>query len=291
MGWCGRYGGCGGNGNNFKTGANCQKNCGGSLEAEQGAGRGRGSQRGTQQQPSPGETGLRRRKMKRVRISPKDGASSSTKARGGSRFNSQELEERSLLLDSDDTDNDDRDSVLAQAETRATLNRARLRSRTPAADTVITSSSGSGAQTVNIENLRQSFRRPARTISNLTAAPAAQQQYPRERQDAEKVAGPRVSPGRVLHRARKIAVDAVMKAPPHMKSGLVVIRSYCRHPPEEVRRQHRCRSPATFYYYNVSTATCEAASGVCTASSNNFPSFEACMQTCIVNKDQDQGEE
>ena len=228
--------------------------------------------------------------MKRVRISPKDGASSSTKARGGSRFNSQELEERSLLLDSDDTDNDDRDSVLAQAETRATLNRARLRSRTAAADTVITSSS-SGGQTVNIENLRQSFRRPARTISNLTSAPAAQQQYPRERQDAEKVAGPRVSPGRVLHRARKIAVDAVMKAPPHMKSGLVVIRSYCRHPPEEVRRQHRCRSPATFYYYNVSTATCEAASGVCTASSNNFPSFEACMQTCIVNKDQDQGEE
>ena len=260
------------------------------MEAEQEAGRGRGRTGAQQQQPGPGETGLRKRKMKRVRISPKDGASSSTKARGGSRFNSQELEERSLLLDSNDTDNDDRDSVLDQAETRATLNRARLRARTAAADTVITSSSG-GGQTVNIENLRQSFRRPSRTISNLTAAPAAQQQYPRERQDAEKVAGPRVSPGRVLHRARKIAVDAVMKAPPHMRSGLVVIRSYCRHPPAEVRRPHRCRSPATFYYYNVSTATCEAASGVCTASSNNFPSFEACMQTCIVNKEQDQGEE
>lgn len=259
------------------------------MEAEQEAGRGRGRTGAQQQQPGPGETGLRKRKMKRVRISPKDGASSSTKARGGSRFNSQELEERSLLLDSNDTDNDDRDSVLDQAETRATLNRARLRARTAAADTVITSSSG--GQTVNIENLRQSFRRPSRTISNLTAAPAAQQQYPRERQDAEKVAGPRVSPGRVLHRARKIAVDAVMKAPPHMRSGLVVIRSYCRHPPAEVRRPHRCRSPATFYYYNVSTATCEAASGVCTASSNNFPSFEACMQTCIVNKEQDQGEE
>ena len=172
------------------------------------------------------ETGLRKRKMKRVRISPKEGHVH-TKARGGSRFSSQELQERSLLLDSNDEDNDDRDSVLDQAETRAVLNRARLRARSSSTDSSITSSS---SPSINFDQIRQSFRRSSRTISNLTSSDL---QY-LSRDSDEKVKGPRVETRmRLDHRARKVAgdrVDAVMKAPPNMKKGgLVVIRSYCRY--------------------------------------------------------------
>ena len=161
--------------------------------------------------------------MKRVRISPKEGHN--TKARGGSRFNSQELQERSLLLDSNDADNDDRDSVLDQAETRAVLNRARLRARSSSTDS---SSITSSSPSINFDQIRQSFRRSSRTISNLTSSDL---QY-LSRDSDEKVKGPRVEVRmRLDHRARKVAgdrVDAVMKAPPNMKGGLVVIRSYCR---------------------------------------------------------------
>ena len=161
--------------------------------------------------------------MKRVRISPKEGHVH-TKARGGSRFSSQELQERSLLLDSNDADNDDRGSVLDQAETRAVLNRARLRARSSSTDSSIPSSSPS----INFDQIRQSFRRSSRTISNLTSSDL---QY-LGRESDEKVKGPRVEARmRLDHRARKVAgerVDAVMKAPPNMKGGLVVIRSYCR---------------------------------------------------------------
>ena len=58
-----------------------------------------------------------------------------------------------------------------------------------------------------------------------------------------------------------------------------------RYPPEEFRRQYRCRNPTKFYYYNVSTATCEALSGVCTSAKNKFPTFESCMKSCIVKED------
>ena len=162
--------------------------------------------------------------MKRVRISPKEGHVH-TKARGVSRSSSQELQERSLLLDSNDADNDDRDSVLDQAETRAVLNRARLRARSSSTDSSITSSSPS----INFDQIRQSFRRSSRTISNLTSSDL---QYLSRGDSDEKVKGPRVEVRmRLDHRARKVVgdrVDAVMKAPPNMKGGLVVIRSYCR---------------------------------------------------------------
>jgi len=196
-----------------------------------------------------------------------------------------------LLLDSndEDVDNDQDDSVLDQAETRKVLNRARLRS--------IGLPSDATQSSINFENIRQSFRRPSRTISNLTSPDL---QF-LGRQDEEKLKGPRAdvrlrskesSLVRSDHRARKVSsmksgdrVDAVMKAPPNMKGGLVVIRSYCRYPPEEFRRQYRCRNPTKFYYYNVSTATCEALSGVCTSAKNKFPTFESCMKSCIVKED------
>ena len=167
------------------------------------------------------ETGLRKRKMKRVRISPKEGPTSSSKARGSVRFNNRELQERSLLLDTNEASEDDRD--IDHAETRAVLNRARLRSRASSTD----SGTHSQPTSINFDHLRHSFRRPSRTISNLTSNDL---QY-LSREDDEKVKGPRVE---VRHRARKVTsvsrerVDAVMKAPPHMRGGLVVIRSFCR---------------------------------------------------------------
>ena len=218
--------------------------------------------------------------MKRVRISPKDGAGPSNSRARGSRVGSQLLQERSLLLESNDGDNDA--SVLSQSETRAVLNRARLRSRS-------TQTEESSASVNNVENIRQSWRRPSRTISNLTSADL--QLIGRVDEDRVKSqARVRMVP---VHKARKVStvsgerVDAVMKAPPNMKGGLVVIRSYCRYPPEELRRQFRCRNPATFYYYNVATAKCQALSGVCTSSKNKFPSYESCMESCIVNAKED----
>ena len=62
-----------------------------------------------------------------------------------------------MLLDSNVSNNDDKDSALDKAQTRAVLNRARLRSRTSSTN-----------PTVNIEEVRQSDRK-TRTISNLTA--------------------------------------------------------------------------------------------------------------------------
>ena len=165
-------------------------------------------------------TGARKRKMKRVRILPKDGLS--TKARGSSaRFSSQDLQERSLLVDSNETNNNDGSAnVPDKSETREVLKRARLRSRT-SSGLLDLSSSTSSIPSLSVESIRQSFRRPSRTISNLTSISTSSLQLLSRGEDER----------RVLHRARTPQgdrVDAVMKAPPHMKGGLVVIRSYCR---------------------------------------------------------------
>jgi len=78
-----------------------------------------------------------------------------------------------------------------------------------------------------------------------------------------------------------------MKAPPNMKGGLVVIRSYCRYPPEELRRGGLCprSTHERFYFYNVSSAACEVLPpGLCTKSRNRFPSQRACIKSCIVEE-------
>ena len=168
-------------------------------------------------------TGLRKRKMKRVRILPKD-QGSSTKARGSSRFSSQDLRERSLLFDPDETLNDD-----DKPENRDILSRTRLRSRTSSGSSDLASSSS--GPNINIESIRQSFRRPSRTISNLTALSSPGLHLAR---GEERTGGPRAEGRRALHRSRAVSskgerVDAVMRAPPNMKTGgLVVIKSYCR---------------------------------------------------------------
>ena len=231
-----RFGGCGGNGNNFKTGANCQKNCGGSIEdivqseinteerivmkshKKLPASSTRSPPTNNNfQGPPADETGLRKRKMKRVRISPKE----RLRSRGSIR-NSQQLQERSLLLESNEPDNDDEDAQLDKAQTRAVLNRARLRSRT--------SSANPTAKSINIEDSRKSFRRPSRTVSSLTAldlqylgSRSAEEEEEESRAEGYKARRP------VGVSGQSKRVDEVMAAPPNMRGGLVVIRSYCRY--------------------------------------------------------------
>ena len=123
-----------------------------------------------------------------------------------------------MLLDSNVSNNDDEDSALDKAQTRAVLNRARLRSRTSSTN-----------PTVNIEEVRQSDRK-TRTISNLTALDL---QYLGRDGGSERLERERE---RESHKARRLVtltakqkrVDEVMAAPPNMRGGLVVIRSYCR---------------------------------------------------------------
>ena len=147
--------------------------------------------------------------MKRVRISPKE----RLRSRGSSR-KSHQLEERSLLLDSNVSNNDDEDSALDKAQTRAVLNRARLRSRTSSTN-----------PRVNIEEVRQSDRK-TRTISNLTALDL---QYLGRGEESERVERESQKARRLVSlTAKQKRVDEVMAAPPNMRGGLVVIRSYCR---------------------------------------------------------------
>jgi len=334
-----RFSGCGGNGNNFMTGVNCQKNCGGAIESliqpkkhiterlviptpkttTSSTSTTARFTTSTQLLLSLGdETGPRKRKMKRVRILPKERGRSIDTDGLRSRGNkvNQHLQVRTLLIESNDAnDASDVGDVFARARSRAVLNRARLRSRMSSSSSVVSSST---EQSISLDDLdlRGSFRRPSRTISNLTAFDL---QLLGGRGDYEKVKGPRVDLFHPQEKGRRFTkednkyknstavekeqrkfsmnsksggrVDEVMKAPPHMRGGLVIIRSYCRYPPEELRRSLYCRDSSEFYFYNVSSATCEALSGVCTNSRNKFASFDLCLKSCIVNSPEPRGEE
>jgi len=305
-----RFSGCGGNGNNFMTGVNCQKNCGGAIEdlvhpkkhiTERLVIPTQKPETSTTTSRGVAETGARKRKMKRVRILPKEkgrGADIDGPRSRGSKVN-QHLAVRTLLIESNDAnDASDAGDVLVRAKSRAILNRARLRSRMSSSSSVVSSST---EQSISLDDLdiRSSFRRPSRTISNMTAFDL---QILGGRADSEKVKGPRVDSfnpqdkGRVGGRHKESRqssgrVDEVMKAPPHMKGGLVIIRSYCRYPPEELRRKSYCKDSSEFYFYNVSSATCEALpGGICTNSRNKFASFDSCLKSCIVNSQEPRGE-
>ena len=194
----------------------------------------------------PGETGLRKRKMKRVRISGGGRGRADPPTGGRGRVVTelpsggpgragavnQHLQVRQLLIDSNEAGAGPGEDVLARARSRAILNRARLRSRMSSSSSVVSSST---EQSISIDELElpHSFRRPSRTISNLTAWDL-QVLEPAAARDRERVAGPHSPPGRTAAMRRKLPVaarrvDEVVKAPPHMKGGLVIIRSYCRY--------------------------------------------------------------
>ena len=230
------------------TGVNCQKNCGGAIEdlvhpkkhiTERLVIPTQKPETSTTTSRGVAETGARKRKMKRVRILPKEkgrGADIDGPRSRGSKVN-QHLAVRTLLIESNDAnDASDAGDVLVRAKSRAILNRARLRSRMSSSSSVVSSST---EQSISLDDLdiRSSFRRPSRTISNMTAFDL---QILGGRADSEKVKGPRVDSfnpqdkGRVGGRHKESRqssgrVDEVMKAPPHMKGGLVIIRSYCRY--------------------------------------------------------------
>lgn len=321
------------------TGVNCQKNCGGAIEdlmhpkkhiterlviptqkpiTSTTSTTSRGTTSTQLLLSLADETGPRKRKMKRVRILPKEKGRSIDTDGLRSRGNkvNQHLQVRTLLIEPNDAnDASDVGDVLARAKSRAILNRARLRSRMSSSSSVVSSST---EQSISLDDIRSSFRRPSRTISNMTAFDL---QLLGGRGDSEKVKGPRVDlfhpqdKGRTTiraedryknasgggeHESRKFSttskssgrVDEVMAAPPHMRGGLVIIRSYCRYPPEELRRKSYCKDSSEFYFYNVSSATCEALrGGICTNSRNKFPSFELCLKSCIVNSQEPKGGE
>jgi hypothetical protein len=252
-----RFSGCGGNGNNFMTGENCVKNCGGTIEDQDPPLHAKHiterlvlptMKTTTTTTVRPTEDAARRRKMKRVKLG---------RGRGPS-----------------------------ESRSRAILNRARLRSRMSSSSSVVSSSTQQSISQNELE-LPRSFRRPARMVAHRLNASSTQ--LPTGGLGRAAGRG-ELYPPRARHReylGLTRRVDEVMRAPPNMKGGLVVIRSYCRYPPEELRRGGLCPRPSTedFYFYNVSTATCEALSGsLCTKSRNRFPSLRTCLKACIVGE-------
>lgn len=168
---------------------------------------------------------------------------------------------------------------ISESRSRAILNRARLRSRMSSSSSVVSSST---EQSIGQNEVSRTFRRPARMVGSTIGRnlSSVELETPVSRNE--------LYPPRARHRdylGDRARVDEVMKAPPNMKGGLVVIRSYCRYPPEELRRGGLCPRPSShdFYFYNVSAATCEPLSGsLCTKSRNRFPSLRTCLKSCIV---------
>lgn len=244
-----RFSGCAGNGNNFLTGQNCIKNCGGILEDDTKEGK-HISERIVMPTIKPITTsepeesvGVRKRKMKRVRIRDK--------------VTGQE----SRLAD-----------LHSLARSRASLiARGRLKSRMSSSSSVVTSSTEQSISQESITLELPRVTRPVRTVNNLANFPNSFAQINPER-----------------HR-----VDEVVKTPPNMKSGLVVIRSYCRYPPE--KQSSKCDNNVhlqSTYFYNVTSATCEPISiHGCSEIRNSFPSQASCLSSCVVTLPENLGEE
>lgn len=83
-------------------------------------------------------------------------------------------------------------------------------------------------------------------------------------------------------------IDEIVKAPPHMKGGLIVIKSFCRYPPHV---EASCLSSSgnletLHFHYDVRSASCLPFKGDCSYSRNKFSSELECLNTCIVKNDE-----
>lgn len=193
-----RFSGCGGNGNNFVTGENCVKNCGGdikdnpnSLHTKHISERVVLPTMKTTTTPKPTSTTAdsnRKRKMKRVKI--------------------------------------ERGRAPSEARSRAILNRARLTKSRMSSSSSVSMVSSSTEQSVGgneLEALRP-FRRPTRMVNSQQKNTSSNNLYS---SSSNSLYPPRLRLREFSSLGRR--VDEVMKAPPNMKGGLVVIKSYCRY--------------------------------------------------------------
>ena len=65
--------------------------------------------------------------------------------------------------------------------------------------------------------------------------------------------------------------------------SLVILRGFCRKAPMESENPHCFRAEA-LYFYNVTSASCEAFyKGHCARSRNKFNSVQECQDKCIIN--------
>ena len=184
------------------TGENCVKNCGGLVEDQDPPLHTKHiterlvlptMKTTTTPKPAVEDLSLRKRKMKRVKVE---------RGRG----------------------------KISESRSRAILNRARLRSRMSSSSSVVSSSTEQSIGQNELE-VSRTFRRPARMVGstngqNSTSSLELETHF-------NGVGGSRneLYPARTRHRdylGGSQRVDEVMKAPPNMKGGLVVIRSYCR---------------------------------------------------------------
>lgn len=287
-----RYSGCGGNGNNFQTGDNCVKNCGGKIGEVINDNKNINERivlptmKRTTSTTTPAPTiapptkqDSKKRKMKRVRISARGRSRSRSEEAGdsvGSSSNVSVVRTRTSPRSRNES---------ARSRTNLSRARSRVRSRTSSSSSLVSSSTEQSVSLRLAELDLPRFRRPSRTIADYAVQSL-------RREDGERIKGPRVdtstsrheatrsheknitrtfeksrktdsnktetpmskrvlgvatitrvsspSRGRVARhpsssqsnhiggRRHRERVDEVMKSPPNMKGGLVVIRSYCR---------------------------------------------------------------
>ena len=185
------------------TGENCVKNCGGLVEDQDPPLHTKHiterlvlptMKTTTTPKPAAEDLSLRKRKMKRVKVE---------RGRG----------------------------KISESRSRAILNRARLRSRMSSSSSVVSSSTEQSIGQNELE-VSRTFRRPARMVGSTNGRNSSSSELGLETHfngvgaSRNELYPPRARHHDYLGGSRR--VDEVMKAPPNMKGGLVVIRSYCR---------------------------------------------------------------
>ena len=115
---------------------------------------------------------------------------------------------------------------ISESRSRAILNRARLRSRMSSSSSVVSSSTEQSIGQNELE-VSRTFRRPARMVGSTNGRNSSSSELETHFSSRNELYPPRARHRDYLGGSRR--VDEVMKAPPNMKGGLVVIRSYCRY--------------------------------------------------------------